>query len=71
MRETEYIIYFKELLAEFDQYVLEHPDFVERIPGGAQIVFVDQQEPDLAAGACRLLASQRLTMTPSPDLSCT
>ena len=48
MRETEYIVYFEELLAEFDQYVLEHPDFVERVPDGAQIVFVDQQAPDFS-----------------------
>jgi hypothetical protein len=45
---TIYQMRFEELLAEFDQYVLEHPDFVERIPDGAQIVFVDQQEPDFS-----------------------
>jgi len=39
---------FEELLAEFDQYILEHPDFVEQIPDGAQIVFVDEREPDFS-----------------------
>ena len=45
---TIYQLRFEELLAEFDQYILEHPDFVERIPDGAQIVFVDQQEPSFS-----------------------
>jgi len=29
---TMYQLHFEELLAEFDQYVLEHPDFAQRIP---------------------------------------
>ncbi len=45
---TIYQLRFEELLAEFDQYILEHPDFAQRIPQGAQIVFVDEQEPDFS-----------------------
>jgi hypothetical protein len=29
---TIYQLRLEELLAEFDQYVLEHPDFAQRIP---------------------------------------
>jgi len=42
---TMYQLRFEELLAEFDQYVLEHPDFAQRIPHEAQIVFVDERDP--------------------------
>jgi hypothetical protein len=43
-----YQLYFEELLAEFDQYVLEHPDFAKEIPHNAQIVFVDKRRPDFS-----------------------
>ena len=42
--KTMYQLRFEELLAEFDQYVLEHPGFAQRIPHDAQIVFVDEQD---------------------------
>jgi len=42
--KTMYQLRFEELLAEFDPYVLEHPDFAQRIPTGAQIVFVDETD---------------------------
>ena len=45
---TMYQLHFEELLAEFDQYVLEHPDFAQRIPNNAQIVFVDERDPDFS-----------------------
>ncbi|MBU1659897.1 MAG: hypothetical protein KKD28_00310 [Chloroflexi bacterium] len=45
---TRYQLHFEELLAEFDQYILEHPDFARDIPHDAQIVFVDQQQPDFS-----------------------
>jgi hypothetical protein len=31
--------------SEFDQYLLEHPDFAASIPNGALIVLVDENEP--------------------------
>jgi hypothetical protein len=31
--------------SEFDQYVLEHPDFATSIPNGALIIFLDETEP--------------------------
>ena len=43
-----YQLHFEELLAEFDQYILEHPDFAKNIPHDAQIVFVDKQHPDFS-----------------------
>jgi hypothetical protein len=45
---TMYQLHFEELLAEFDQYVLENPDFAQRIPHNAQVVFVDEQDPDFS-----------------------
>jgi len=45
---TMYQLHFEELLAEFDQYVLEHPDFAQRIPHNARIVFVDERDPDFS-----------------------
>jgi hypothetical protein len=43
-----YQLYLEELLTEFDQYVLEHPDFAQRIPNNAQIVFVDERHLDFS-----------------------
>ncbi|MBM4466269.1 MAG: hypothetical protein FJ014_12065 [Chloroflexi bacterium] len=45
---TMHQLHFEELLAEFDQYVLEHPDFAQRIPHNARIVFVDERDPDFS-----------------------
>ncbi|RLD03314.1 MAG: hypothetical protein DRI32_07520 [Chloroflexi bacterium] len=45
---TLYQLYFEELLAEFDQYVLEHPNFARDIPHDAQIVFVDKERPNFS-----------------------
>ena len=34
--------------SEFDQYVLEHPEFVANIPSDALIVFLDKTEPEFS-----------------------
>ncbi len=34
-----YHLYYQEILEEFDQYVLEHPDFILQIPDQAQLIF--------------------------------
>jgi hypothetical protein len=40
-----YRLRYEELLAEFDQYVLEHADFASQFPNQAQIVLVDERDP--------------------------
>ena len=32
---------------EFEQYILEHPEVLERIPQGAEIVLLPQDDPEL------------------------
>jgi hypothetical protein len=36
---------FNELFVEFTRYLVEHPEFAERIPEGAQVVLLDRQDP--------------------------
>ena len=40
-----YHLRYQEILEEFDQYVLEHPDFITQIPNQAQLIFVDEKDP--------------------------
>jgi len=40
-----YRLRYAELLAEFDQYVLEHADFARQFPEQAQVVLVDERDP--------------------------
>jgi len=54
---TMYQLHFEELLAEFDQYVLEHPGFAQRIPHDVQIVFVDKQDPDFSRWSVQTFGS--------------
>jgi len=55
---TMYQLHFEELLAEFDQYVLEHPDFAQRIPRNARIVFVDERDPDFSRWSVQTFGSR-------------
>jgi hypothetical protein len=32
---------------EFERYILEHPDVLEQIPDGAQVVLLPQDDPEL------------------------
>lgn len=32
---------------EFDRYVLENPDLLEKIPDGAEIIFLSENDPEL------------------------
>ena len=43
-----YRLRYQEILEEFDQYVLEHPGFVSQIPDQAQLVFVDERDPEFS-----------------------
>jgi len=36
----------RELLDEFDRYMIDHPDFAERIPSGAHIVLRVEEDDD-------------------------
>ena len=46
---TDEEIFSKNLIlsTEFDRYVLEHPEFAEKIPMNAQIVLLPEDDPDL------------------------
>jgi hypothetical protein len=57
---TMHQLHFEELLAEFDQYVLEHPDFAQRIPHNARIVFVDERDPDFSRWSVQTFGSRPL-----------
>ena len=35
---------FNELFMEFTRYLIEHPEFAECIPEGAQVVLLDRQD---------------------------
>lgn len=52
--------------SEFDQYVLEHPDFAARIPSGALIVLLDEQEPEFSEWSLAR-ARQYLQIDDQPD----
>ena len=43
-----------ELLIEFTRYLVEHPEFAECIPDGAQVVLLDQQDPEYSQRAIEL-----------------
>ena len=32
---------------EFDRYLLEHPEIIEQIPDGAEVIFLPEDDPDL------------------------
>jgi hypothetical protein len=40
-----------ELFSEFTRYLVEHPEFAERIPEGAHVVLLDQQDPEYSQQA--------------------
>ncbi len=48
---TEQEVFTKNLIlsTEFDRYVLEHPEFAEKIPLNAQVVFLPDDDPELSS----------------------
>ena len=36
---------FKELFAEFNRYLVEHPAFAGRVPAGAEVILLDEHDP--------------------------
>ena len=45
--------------AEFDKFVMEHPEFLNKIPDGAQLVFLPEYDPELCKENLRLIESLR------------
>ena len=43
--------------AEFDKFVLEHPELLERIPDGAQLIFLPEYDPELCEENLKLTKS--------------
>lgn len=58
---TEQEIFSKNLIliTEFDRYVLEHPDFAEKIPFNAQIVLLPDDDPELGQKNIEIAKAQR------------
>ena len=44
---------FKELFIEFTRYITEHPEFAAYIPQDAQVVLLDDKDPDYSAQAIK------------------
>ena len=36
---------FNELFLEFNRYLMTHPDFLEKVPQGAEVILLDQRDP--------------------------
>jgi hypothetical protein len=52
---------FNELFMEFTRYLIEHPEFAECIPEGAQVVLLDRQDPLYSQQASELAKRARET----------
>jgi hypothetical protein len=52
---------FNELFMEFTRYLIEHPEFAECIPEGAQVVLLDRQDPLYSQQASELAKQARET----------
>jgi hypothetical protein len=58
---TEKEIFGKNLIlgSEFDRYVIEHPEFAEKIPQNAQIVLLPADDPELCEINTEMAKRQR------------
>ena len=59
MREKEMVRKNLVLGMEFDKYLIEHPNLIEKIPQGAHVVLLPKYDPDLFKANLRL-ARKRL-----------
>ena len=59
--KTEEEIFEKNLIlsTEFDRYILEHPEFAEKIPVNAQIVLLPEDDEELRNKNLELAEAQR------------
>lgn len=58
---TEQEIFSKNLIlsTEFDRYVLEHPEFADRIPENAQVVLLPEDDLELREKNIEIAKAQR------------
>ena len=58
---TDQEIFSKNLIltTEFDRYVLENPEFAEKIPGNAQIVLLPKDDEELREMNLEIAEAQR------------
>ena len=58
---TEQEIFSKNLIlsTEFDRYVLEHPEFAEKIPENAQVVLLPKDDLELREKNIEIAKAQR------------
>jgi len=58
---TEQEIFSKNLIlsTEFDRYVLEHPEFADRIPENAQVVLLPEDDQGLREKNIEIAKAQR------------
>jgi hypothetical protein len=61
MTDPFYRAKFNELFMEFTRYLIEHPEFAEHIPDGAQVVLLDQHDPQYSQQAIELAQLARQT----------
>ena len=58
MKEQEIFSRNLILSTEFDRYVLEHPEFAEKIPQNAQIVLLPEDDPELCRKNIEIVKDQ-------------
>ena len=58
---TDQEIFSKNLIlsTEFDRYLLEHPEFAEKIPVNAQVVLLPADDPELRQKNVEIAKAQR------------
>lgn len=59
------VTFFMELSEQFSLYALEHPEILEQIPERAQVVFLPEDDPELAEQNQKLLdrfSQEQVTM---------
>lgn len=45
---------------EFDRYLLEHPELMEQIPEGAEVIFLPEDDPDLLQENLKIVKDKKL-----------
>lgn len=54
-----YAMKHEELVTEFTRYIIENPQFIERIPDNAHVVLLDRRDPEFCRYAIRLAKASR------------
>jgi hypothetical protein len=45
---------------EFDRYLLEHPELMEQIPEGAEVIFLPEDDPDLLQENLKIVKDKKV-----------